>query len=114
VKKSRALPARPAALVQGLRKLGRDISEARRRRRLTMAMVAERAMIGRATLARVEQGDAGVSMGIYATVLFVLGRGERIGELADPRTDEVGRALEAERLPRRVRVPRTRPVGGPA
>jgi transcriptional regulator with XRE-family HTH domain len=77
-------------------------------------MVAERAMISRTTLARVEQGDAGVSMGIYATVLFVLGVGERIGDLADPRADDVGRTLEAERLPRRVRPPRQRPVGGPA
>jgi transcriptional regulator with XRE-family HTH domain len=79
-----------------------------------MAMVAERAMISRTTLARVEQGAAGVSMGIYATVLFVLGVGERIGQLADPRSDDVGRALETERLPRRVRPPRQRPVGGPA
>ena len=77
-----------------------------------MALVAERAMISRTTLARVERGDAGVSMGIYATVLFVLGMGARIGDLADPRTDEVGLALETERLPRRVRLPRKRPVGG--
>jgi transcriptional regulator with XRE-family HTH domain len=99
MKNSRALPALPAALVRALRKLGQDISAARRRRRLTMAMVAERAMISRTTLARVEQGAAGVSMGIYATVLFVLGVGERIGQLADPRSDDVGRALETERLP---------------
>jgi len=79
-----------------------------------MVMVAERAMISRTTLARVERGDAGVSLGIYATVLFVLGVGEGIGQLADPRSDDVGRALEAERLPRRVRPPRQRPVGGPA
>jgi transcriptional regulator with XRE-family HTH domain len=114
MKNSRALPALPAALMRALRKLGQDISAARRRRRLTMVMVAERAMISRTTLTRVEQGDAGVSMGIYATVLFVLGVGERIGQLADPHSDDVGQALEAERLPRRVRAPRQRPVGGPA
>ena len=44
MKSSRALPALPAALVRALRKLGQDISAARRRRRLTMVMVAERAM----------------------------------------------------------------------
>ena len=114
MKNSRALPALPAALMRALRKLGQDISAARRRRRLTMVMVAERAMISRTTLTSVEQGDAGVSMGIYATVLFVLGMGERIGQLADPRSDDVGQALEAERLPRRVRAPRQRPVEGPA
>ena len=114
MKNSRALPALPAALVRALRKLGQDISAARRRRRLTMVMVAERAMISRTTLTRVERGDAGVSMGIYATVLFVLGVGERIGELADSRTDDVGRALETARLPRRVRPPRQRRARGPA
>ena len=76
--------------------------------------IRERAMISRTTLTRVERGDAGVSMGIYATVLFVLGVGERIGELADPRTDDVGRALETARLPRRVRPPRQRRARGPA
>ena len=76
-----------------------------------MALVAERAMISRTTLARVERGDAGVSIGICATVLFVLGFGERIGDLADLTSDEVGRALEAERLPQRVRLPRSRPPG---
>jgi hypothetical protein len=78
-----------------------------------MALVAERAMITRTTLARVERGDAGVSMGIYASVLFVMGLGERIGDLADSAADTVGRALEMERLPQRVHLPRRRPVGRP-
>jgi hypothetical protein len=76
-----------------------------------MSLVAERALISRTTLARVERGDPGVSMGIYATVLFVLGMAERIGDLADPRTDVVGLALEDERLPQRVRLPRRRTGG---
>lgn len=73
-----------------------------------MAIVAERAFIGRNTLTRVERGDPGVSLGIYATVLFVLGLSDRIGELADPLTDEVGLALEGERLPKRTHTPRSR------
>jgi transcriptional regulator with XRE-family HTH domain len=106
MKASRALPALPLAVSRSLSKLGRDLSAARRRRRLTMALVAERAFISRTTLARVERGEPGVSLGIYATVLFVLGMAERIGELADPRTDAVGMALEDERLPRRIRSSR--------
>ncbi len=58
-----------------------------------------------------ERGDAGVSMGIYATVLFVLGMADRVGDLADPRTDALGLALEDERLPKRVRLPRKREEG---
>ena len=38
---------------------------------LLMTM-AERAMISRTTLVKVESGDPGVSLGIFATVLFVL------------------------------------------
>ena len=68
--------------------------------------MAERASISRTTLGKVEKGDPGVSLGTYATVLFVLGFVERLGELADPGSDEVGLALEEEHLPRRIRRPR--------
>jgi len=110
MKSSRALPALPSTISRALRKLGSDLSAARRRRRLTQELVAERALISRATLARVERGDAGVSMGIYASVLFVLGLGERIGDLADPGTDEIGRGLAEEQLPKRVRLPHSQPA----
>jgi transcriptional regulator with XRE-family HTH domain len=70
-----------------------------------MALVAERAFVSRGTLARVERGEPGVSLGIYATVLFVFGMADRVGELADSGKDPVGLALEDERLPRRVRMP---------
>src|SRR5262245_11923207 len=108
MKSTRALPGLPVPVSRALRKLGADLSAARRRRRLTMALVAERAFISRTTLARVERGDPGVSLGIYATVLFVLGLAERVGDLADPSGDSVARALEEEQLPKRVRLPRQR------
>ena len=88
---------------KALRKLGGDIQIARKRRRLTMAIVAERAFISRNTLTRVERGDPAVALGIYTTVLFVMGLAERVGELADPLTDSVGLSLETERLPQRAR-----------
>lgn len=68
-----------------------------------MELLAERAFVSRATLRRVERGDPAVGMGIYATVLFVLGFADRIAALAEPAGDAVGLALEEERLPRRVR-----------
>jgi transcriptional regulator with XRE-family HTH domain len=105
MKSTKAIPALPMAVRRTLSKLGHDLSAARRRRRLSMAMVAERALVSRNTLTRVERGDAGVSMGIYATVLFVLGLADRIGQLADPGTDALGLALEDERLPKRIRTP---------
>ena len=114
MKSSRALPALPAAVGRSLQKFGHDLSAARRRRRLTMAMTAERAFISRPTLARVERGDPGVSMGIYASVLFVFGLADRLGDLADAGRDVVGLGLEDERLPRRVRLPGKRRRQGAA
>ena len=95
--------ALPLAVRKALRKLGADIQVARKRRRLTMTIVAERAFISRNTLTRVERGDPAVALGIYTTVLFVLGMAERVGDLADPLTDSVGLSLETERLPQRAR-----------
>ena len=57
-----------------------------------------------ATLLKAEKGDPVVSFGVYATILFVLGLSDRITELADPRHDQVGLALEEERLPQRIRL----------
>jgi hypothetical protein len=97
---------------RALHKLGGDIRDARRRRRIPTAILAERSRVSRTTLSRVENGDPGTSMGVYATVLFVLGMTERLADLADPRHDSVGLALEEERLPRRIRIPSVkRPKG---
>lgn len=71
-----------------------------------MAVLAERAMISLPTLRRVERGEPAVALGIYATVLFVLGFTGRLDRLAAPETDAIGLALEEERLPQRVRRPR--------
>ena len=89
-----------------MRKLGQDIRDARLRRRIPTAVMAERASISRTTLNKIEKGDAGVSLGNYANVLFVLGMAERLGELADVRTDTVGLELDEERLPQRIRKSR--------
>ena len=96
--------ALPIPVRRALRKLGTDIRDARRRRRIPTAIMAERAFISRMTLNKVEKGDPGVSLGIYATVLFVLGMTDRLAELADPTYDPVGLGLEAERLPQRIRI----------
>jgi len=89
IRKPHALPI-PAG--RALRKLGRDIRDARRRRRIAVAIMAERT---------------------YATVLFVLGMVERLGDLADARYDAVGRELEEERLPQRIRRTRRQKSTGP-
>jgi transcriptional regulator with XRE-family HTH domain len=101
----RSGPSLPLPAARALRKLGGDIKDARRRRRIPMATMAQRASISRTTLAKIEKGDPGVQFGIYATVLFVLGLTNRIGDLADVRHDDTGLQLEEERLPQRIRLP---------
>ena len=98
----------PIPVTRALRKLGHDIKDARRRRRIPMAIAAERASISKPTLIRVERGDPSVSIRSYATVLFVMGMADRLADLADPRNDTVGLQLEEENLPKRIRGPRKR------
>lgn len=100
---SRASLALPLPVRRALRTLGGDLRDARLRRRIPVAVAAERASISRMTLSKVEKGDPGVALGIYATVLFVLGLVDRLGELADAKNDPTGLQLEEEHLPKRIR-----------
>ncbi|MBO4695238.1 MAG: helix-turn-helix domain-containing protein [Clostridia bacterium] len=52
--------------------IGEQIKLARLRRRLPVALVAERAGISRATVWKIEKGDPSVSIGSYAYVLRAL------------------------------------------
>ncbi|MDE2466843.1 MAG: helix-turn-helix transcriptional regulator [Alphaproteobacteria bacterium] len=97
----------PAAVRRALRKLGADIRDARRRRRLPMAVVAERAFTSRSTLQRVEAGDTNVSIGIYAAVLQALGLLDGVGQIADIANDPVGQALASAELPKHAHLKRT-------
>ena len=90
-----------------------DIRDARRRRRIPVDIAAERASISRMTLLKLEKGEPGLPMGIYATVLFVLGLADRLADIADPKNDPVGLQLEEEHLPKRIRGPRKpKPMAG--
>jgi hypothetical protein len=104
MKGSRAKSALPVVARRALRKLGADISMARRRRGITAQLMAERAFTTRNTLRGVERGDPTVSMANYATVLFVLGMINRLADLADASADPLGRELAEEQLPKRVRT----------
>lgn len=103
-------PHTPSAAVRrALRKLGADIHDARRRRKLPMAVVAERAFTSRSTLQKVEAGDTTVSIGIYAGVLQALGLLEGLTQVADIGKDLVGQALASAELPKHIHL--KRPAG---
>jgi transcriptional regulator with XRE-family HTH domain len=93
----------PIPVARTLRKLGRDLRDARRRRRIPVAILAQRTSMSRTTLNKIEKGQPGVSLGNYATVLFALGMADRLADVADPRHDAIGLELEEEHLPQRIR-----------
>ena len=97
----------PRGARRALVKLGGDIAVARKKRRISTVSMAERAFISRGTLYKVEKGDPSVSMGVYATVLAILGLVDRLGDVADRRDDRLGLDLEEDRLPGKVQ-PRSR------
>lgn len=96
----------PFPVRRALKKLGQDLRDARKRRRIPMHLAAERASISRTTLSKIEKGEEGVSLGSYARILFILGMIDRLAKLVDSTTDELGLELEAEHLPKRIRIPR--------
>lgn len=94
----------PIPVGRALKKLGQNLCDARRRRRIPMQLAAERAGISRVTLSKIEKGDDGVSLGSYAKALFILGLISKLAEIADVKFDELGQILEAENLPKRIRI----------
>ncbi len=97
----------PAAVRRALRRLGADIRDARRRRHLPMAVIAQRAFTSRSTLQRVEAGDTSVSMGIYASTLHALGMLDGLAQMADISNDTVGQALASAELPKHAHLKRS-------
>jgi transcriptional regulator with XRE-family HTH domain len=108
--KSRITEILPRSVWDALHKIGEDLSIARRKRSLTIAMMAERVGVSLMTYRRAERGDPTVSMGVYAMALYVLGLGDRVRDLVDPRHDDQGLLLDEDNLPKRIRT-RRQPLG---
>lgn len=72
--------------------LGERLKLARKRRKLSNAVVSQRAGISRTSLYKVEAGDPGASLGSYLRVLVVLGLEGDINALAAD--DKLGRKLQ--------------------
>ncbi|MBI3508599.1 MAG: helix-turn-helix transcriptional regulator, partial [Chlamydiia bacterium] len=84
----------PIPAGKALKKLGYDLKNARRKRRISTQLASDRAGISRGTLVKIEKGDPGVSIGAYARVLFILGMIQKLLDLADPKFDELGQWVE--------------------
>jgi transcriptional regulator with XRE-family HTH domain len=91
-----------------LKKLGEDLSIARKRRRMIQQRVADGAGLDVATVRRLEQGHPSVSLGSLGMVLLALGERGRLADLLDVGVDDLGIAL-----PKRVRTPKRTPQREP-
>ena len=81
----------PRKVLKNLEQVGEQIKLARKRRKLSLSRLAERAQCTQLTLMRVEKGIPTVSMGIYARVLYALGLDEDLLQIT--KQDEAGKLL---------------------
>ncbi|OZI44693.1 transcriptional regulator [Bordetella genomosp. 5] len=84
-----------------LQQIGQNIRTARLRRGETESALADSLGVARATIARLERGDGGVSAALLLEALGHYGFGAQTEGLGDPDTDGVGKRLEAQRRPER-------------
>ena len=101
--KSTVAETLPPRVKRSLAKLGADIALARKKRSLTVNMMAERLGVAKSTYLKLEKGVPTVALGTYAMAFFVLGFGEVLGDVLDARHDERGLLLDRERMPKRIR-----------
>ena len=102
-----ALSSLPPEVLVSLQTLGERLAVARLRRKESQRQWASRLGVSVPTLIRLEKGDPSVSMGVYASALWLLGLAAGLGDLAEPGKDV--RALESDvRQASRLRARRTR------
>lgn len=82
---------------------GANIALARRRRKISSKEMAMRCFVSRGTYVRLEKGDPSVSIGVYATALFMIGMEDQIMSIASPQGDSLGCILGCEGVSQRVR-----------
>ena len=84
----------PASVQVSLEVLGEHLRLGRKRRQESLRAWALRINISMPTLVAMERGDPRVSMGVYATALWLVGRDEALRTLAEPQSDTQALAQE--------------------
>lgn len=98
----------PLSLQEKMAAVGQQIKLARKRRGLSMQEVAERMFVTRKTLKRLEDGEPGVSFGILASALLILGLEDDLDHLARPETDRTANIIDRRHYDRKKRIRPTR------
>jgi len=86
-KASLALTQMPPSTVAALQQLGADLAVARLRRKESLNTWAKRKGVSVPTLLRLEAGEPGVSLGVLATALWLVGRDGALATVASPKED---------------------------
>lgn len=97
----------PFPVQRALRQFGEDIVTWRKLQGLTAAQVADRAGVNVTTLRRLEHGEGSISLENLLRVARALGLLDKLASALDPYATDVGRLRTEERLPERVRPPRS-------
>ena len=103
-KRSGAQVAMPQPVARALRRLGQDISAARRMRRLSQEDLAQRIGTSLSTVRRMEDGYPGTALHTFLRALHVLGRLDDLAQAMTLENDTLGMELVREQLPQRVRT----------
>jgi transcriptional regulator with XRE-family HTH domain len=97
----------PVPVRRALRRLAGDAVTWRKLQRLTQAQVADRAGVNVNTVRSLESGEGTVSLENTLRIVRALGSLDRLAAALDPYETDVGRLRIDERLPERVRPPRS-------
>ncbi|MFM8898393.1 MAG: XRE family transcriptional regulator [Burkholderiales bacterium] len=92
----------PAQAQVALRALGLNLALARTRRKESLRAWALRLGVSVRTVQRLEDGDPGVGMGVYAAALWLMGRADALPALADPALDRGALELDLRQAQARL------------
>lgn len=92
----------PAQAQAALRALGLNLALARTRRKESLRAWALRLGVSVRTVQRLEDGDPGVGMGVYAAALWLMGRTDALPALADPALDRGALELDLRQAQARL------------
>jgi ribosome-binding protein aMBF1 (putative translation factor) len=113
VESGKAVSPVPLPVERAIAKLSHDISLARRRRHMSQASLAERIGASLSTVRRMESGSLNTPLVFLARALHVFSELPRLENLLDTAQDEIGLTLMDEKLPQRIRKPKsTSPASG--
>lgn len=95
---------------RAIKKLGNDISYARRTRNISLEDFARNVGISRSTLIRLENGDPGTNLGALTAALHAIGRLEALTNIADPTNDDITFMQMKGHVPKKIGKPRAKAI----